>query len=97
MSNNLDKSLDEIIGKKPVRAPRDNKKGPKKASKQINGNRRQGANNGRPNRPGRVPVKAVSRILSNQLIKVNVEGLPRDIKQNAVRVCSSFQVEVCIS
>lgn len=90
MSNNLDKSLDEIIGKRPNRATRDTKGGPKKSSKQVNVNRRSGVVKGpRGARPTRAPVRAVSRILNNQnaLTKVNVEGLPRDIKQSAVRVC----------
>ncbi|SMN19659.1 similar to Saccharomyces cerevisiae YDR381W YRA1 RNA binding protein required for export of poly(A)+ mRNA from the nucleus [Maudiozyma saulgeensis] len=91
MSNNLDKSLDEIIGKKPIRATRDNKRGPKKASKQV-GKRRNVANSGRNNRPARIPVGAVSRIVGHQLVKVNVEGLPRDIKQSAVREFFAGQV-----
>jgi len=96
MSNNLDKSLDEIIGKKPVRATRDNRRGPKKTSKQV-GNRRNAATNGRGNRPARIPASAVSRIVGHQLVKVNVEGLPRDIKQSAVRVCDFIVDKMCIS
>ena len=94
MSNNLDKSLDEIIGKRPARATRDHKKGPRKSTKQV-GNRRPTAGRGRNNKgPARVPTGAVSRILGQQLVKVNVEGLPRDIKQSAVRVCELFFEEL---
>lgn len=91
MSANLDKSLDEIIGssKKPVRArvgKRTLASGPKRATKQIR----------RPivggNRRVRAPVDGaatrVARLLdASREAKVNVEGLPRDIKQDAVKVC----------
>lgn len=89
MSANLDKSLDEIIGanKKPVRA-RINKRtqGPSRASKQL----RRPTPGG--NRNVRAPVAGaasrVARLLdSSREAKVNVEGLPRDIKQDAVKVC----------
>lgn len=89
MSANLDKSLDEIIGsnKKPVRA-RINKRtqAPKRASKQvrrpvIGGNQRNRA-------PVTGAASRVARLLdSSREAKVNVEGLPRDIKQDAVKVC----------
>lgn len=85
MSANLDKSLDEIIGsnKKPIR--RATRGGPKKVSKQINGNRRRGP---APTGPKRgAPIKAASLLDAAYSTKVNVEGLPRDIKQDAVKVC----------
>lgn len=87
MSANLDKSLDEIIGanKKAVRA-RINKRsqGPSRVSKQL----RRSPVGG--NKNVRVPEAAsrVARLLdSSREAKVNVEGLPRDIKQDAVKVC----------
>lgn len=89
MSGNLDRSLDEIIGssKKQVRS-RVNKRtgGPKKVSKQV---RRQAGpgKNVKPPADG-ASVARMARLLdtSNEA-KVNVEGLPRDIKQDAVKVC----------
>lgn len=89
MSANLDKSLDEIIGanKKPVRARIEKRtQAPRKASKQI----RRPAVGG--NKNVRAPVAGaasrVARLLdSAREAKVNVEGLPRDIKQDAVKVC----------
>lgn len=89
MSANLDKSLDEIIGENKKVVRRTNKKAPKKVSKQLNGNRRRGGAvvGGRT----AVPVKAASLLDAAYATKVNVEGLPRDIKQDAVRVCSISQ------
>lgn len=88
MSANLDKSLDEIIGsnKKPIR--RATRGGPKKVSKQINGNRRRGPAPIGPKRGA--PIKAASLLDAAYSTKVNVEGLPRDIKQDAVKVCFFF-------
>lgn len=96
MSAILDQSLDEIIGnnKKAAnnRARRNTKSVPRRATKQVNNNRRRGpvVNNRQPVR--RAPSNASARVAqilsrSNRNAKVNVEGLPRDIKQDAVRVC----------
>lgn len=92
MSANLDKSLDEIIGsgKKPVRArvgKRTLASGPKRATKQI---RRPivGGGNRRVRPPVDGAASRVARLLdASREAKVNVEGLPRDIKQDAVKVC----------
>lgn len=93
--SNLDQSLDEIIGKRPARttsrpASRGRNAGPRRATKQIGSRPAAGRGNIRP-RGGRPPVNAVSRVAkilgSTGFTKVNVEGLPRDIKQDAVRVC----------
>ncbi|CCK69575.1 RNA-binding protein YRA1 KNAG_0C04740 [Huiozyma naganishii CBS 8797] len=92
MSANLDQSLDEIIGKRPNRATsrsggaRGN--GPKRATKQVNVNRRGAVGRAVP-RNVRAPASAVARVAKvangSGAVKVNVEGLPRDIKQDAVR------------
>lgn len=93
MSGNLDQSLDEIIGKRPQRPQhRRNAAGPKRTGKQVNVHRARPQNGRRPiQRNVRVPVNAVSRVSrllnTSGHVKVNVEGLPRDIKQDAVRVC----------
>lgn len=92
----LDQSLDEIIGNnRPQRQARRNNNGPRKASKQINQNRRAAPANRRNNqvqrRPARLPSNVAARIVKgtqkNIPVRVNVEGLPRDIKQDAVKVC----------
>ena len=100
MSSNLDKSLDEIIGSKSRRATRGSRSSaPRRASKQVNPSRRQRVGRGAPSAAAAVPrlrqrapvnaVSRVSRILSAAgSARVSVEGLPRDIKQDAVRVCS---------
>lgn len=102
MSANLDKSLDEIIGssrpggnRARVGGTRGN--GPKRVGKQVNTQRRNVPNRNVPNRNGpirknvRPPPNAVARVAklldTSREVKVNVEGLPRDIKQDAVRVC----------
>lgn len=92
MSANLDKSLDEIIGK---RSQNRRKVGPRKAGKQVNVHRsRAPVSRSAVQRNIRAPANAVSRVArllnSNHQVKVNVEGLPRDIKQDAVRVCFFF-------
>lgn len=89
MAGNLDQSLDEIIGK---RSQNRRKIGPRRAGKQVNVHRsRAPVNRTAAQRSVRAPVNAVSRVArllsSNGHVKVNVEGLPRDIKQDAVRVC----------
>lgn len=90
MSGNLDQSLDEIIGKRPHRPQQRRNAGPRRNGKQVVANRRpQGKHIVQRN--VRAPPNAaarVARIMStNHHVKVNVEGLPRDIKQDAVRVC----------
>ncbi|KAM3162100.1 RRM domain-containing protein [Lachancea thermotolerans] len=91
MSANLDKSLDEIIGsnKKPIR--KINKKAPKKVSKQIVGGNRRGASVAAV-RQRAVPNKAASVLEGAYGTKVSVEGLPRDIKQDAVREFFATQI-----
>ncbi|CUS21839.1 LAQU0S04e01970g1_1 [Lachancea quebecensis] len=91
MSANLDKSLDEIIGsnKKPIR--KTNKKAPKKVSKQIVGGGRRGASVAAV-RQRAAPNKAASVLEGAYGTKVSVEGLPRDIKQDAVREFFATQV-----
>ncbi|SCU83850.1 LAFA_0D06238g1_1 [Lachancea sp. 'fantastica'] len=91
MSANLDKSLDEIIGtnKKPIRKV--NKKAPKKVSKQIVGGNRRGASVAAV-RQRPAPVKANNVLEQAYGTKVSVEGLPRDIKQDAVREFFSSQI-----
>ncbi|CDO94218.1 unnamed protein product [Kluyveromyces dobzhanskii CBS 2104] len=85
----LDQSLDEIIGS-AKHARRNNKTGPKKVSKQINKNRATRT----PSGPTRAPKRATAAALVPALLRapissrVNVEGLPRDINQDAVKVCS---------
>lgn len=88
MSANLDKSLDEIIGsgRKPVRA-RVNKRptgpSPKKQIRRppVSGNRRAKVS-------AEGAATRMARLLdASREAKVNVEGLPRDIKQDAVKVC----------
>lgn len=84
----LDKSLDEIIG--ASKAVRRNKTTPKKVSKQINKNRGK-----RVVGPARLPKKSNPALVPAMLrtalsTRVNVEGLPRDINQEAVKVCSIF-------
>lgn len=85
MSANLDKALDEIIDsqKKPVRRP--NKNAPRKVAKSVTAGRRRGPAAGVRKS---VPVeRATSMLEAAYATKVNVEGLPRDIKEDAVRVC----------
>ncbi|SCU79899.1 LADA_0B03906g1_1 [Lachancea dasiensis] len=91
MSANLDKSLDEIIGtnKKPIR--KTNKKAPKKVSKQVAGGNRRGASVAGV-RPRAAPGKSASVLEQAYGTKVSVEGLPRDIKQDAVREFFASQV-----
>lgn len=95
----LDQSLDEIIGNnRPQRQSRRSNNGPKKTSKQVNQNRRAAQVNRRPaqtqRRPARLPNNVVDRIArvaqKSSPVRVNVEGLPRDIKQGAVKVCPFF-------
>lgn len=87
MSANLDRSLDEIIGssKKQARS-RVNKRsaGPKKVSKQI---RRQPGVGKRVKAPVDGAARMAKLLDASKEAKVNVEGLPRDIKQDAVKVC----------
>lgn len=85
MSANLDKALDEIIdfNKKQVR--KTSRSMPRKVSKNVN-RRRAGAPVGM--RKAVVTVdKSTSVLEAAYATKVNVEGLPRDIKEVAVRVC----------
>ncbi|KAK5780124.1 RNA-binding protein YRA1 PWA37_001497 [Arxiozyma heterogenica] len=94
MAGNLDQSLDEIIGK---RSQNRRKIGPRRAGKQVNVHRsRAPVNRTAAQRSVRAPVNAVSRVArllnSNSHVKVNVEGLPRDIKQDAVREFFSTHV-----
>ncbi|SCV06085.1 LANO_0H21770g1_1 [Lachancea nothofagi CBS 11611] len=91
MSANLDRSLDEIIGtnKKQI-VRKTNKKAPKKVSKQIVGNRRGGPVSAVRQRAA--PVKAANALEQAYGTKVSVEGLPRDIKQDAVREFFTSQV-----
>lgn len=92
MSGNLDQSLDEIIGKRPQRPQNRRNAGPKRTGKQVNVHRSRPQIGRKPiQRNVRAPINAVSRVSrilnTNGQVKVNVEGLPRDIKQDAVRVC----------
>lgn len=92
MSVNLDKSLDEIIGsgKKQARSrvgvgKRAMGSGPKKVSKQL---RRQPAPGKKVKAPANAAAAKMAKLLdASREAKVNVEGLPRDIKQDAVKVC----------
>ncbi|CAI4057472.1 hypothetical protein SUVZ_02G4940 [Saccharomyces uvarum] len=102
MSANLDKSLDEIIGSsRPggnrVRVGGTRGNGPKRVGKQINTQRRNVPNRNGPIRKNvRPPPNAVARVAklldTSREVKVNVEGLPRDIKQDAVREFFASQV-----
>lgn len=95
---NLDKSLDEIIGNsKQNNRARINKNrarnAPKKAAKQVNTARRSVNPKAKAlvQRRAVAPAAALSRVSrfldTSREARVNVEGLPRDIKQDAVRVC----------
>ncbi|CCF58523.1 hypothetical protein KAFR_0E03720 [Kazachstania africana CBS 2517] len=96
MSANLNKSLDEIIGTRPKRATRGARAAaPRRATKQVNHRRSQPVNRQRTSRGPANAVSRVARMLNSSassLTKVNVEGLPRDIKQDAVREFFSSQV-----
>lgn len=90
--SNLDKSLDEIIGS-GKRAPRARvSRQPKKVGKQVN-TRRRAPVPGRRRAPVNAPApsaavaRAASLLNSTREARVTVEGLPRDIKQDAVKVC----------
>lgn len=95
----LDKSLDEIIGA-GKRAPRARaSRQPKKVGKQVNTRRRAPVPGRRPRAPvraGPAPSAAVARAASllnfTREARVTVEGLPRDIKQDAVREFFQSQV-----
>lgn len=99
MSSTLDKSLDEIIGSrnKPTRARITNSRratGPQRNSKQIVGGRRAApdgrnlrARQPRPAAPANAAQRVASLLSNAREARVSVEGLPRDIKQDAVRVC----------
>ncbi|AQZ16657.1 YRA1 (YDR381W) [Zygosaccharomyces parabailii] len=97
MSVNLDKSLDEIIGssKKQARSrvgvgKRAVGGGPKKVSKQL---RRQPAPGKKVRAPANVAAVKMAKLLdASREAKVNVEGLPRDIKQDAVKEFFASQV-----
>ncbi|KAG0685832.1 hypothetical protein C6P41_003121 [Kluyveromyces marxianus] len=80
----LDQSLDEIIGS-AKQARRNNKTGPKKVSKNINRNRpRPGTGPAKGPKKGPTAAALVPALLRAPLsTRVNVEGLPRDINQDA--------------
>ncbi|SCU93422.1 LAMI_0E14312g1_1 [Lachancea mirantina] len=93
MSGNLDRSLDEIIGEnKKQRVRKVNKNVPKKVSKSVVGNRRRAT----PIKGGALrnaaAAKTANILESAYGTKVNVEGLPRDIKQDAVREFFTSQI-----
>ncbi|AMD21262.1 HEL018Wp [Eremothecium sinecaudum] len=82
MSANLDKALDEIIDSNKKHARKANKAGPRKMSKNI---RRKGPISSSARKPMISLEKASSILDAAYATKVNVEGLPRDIKEDAVR------------
>ncbi|CCE63252.1 hypothetical protein TPHA_0E01590 [Tetrapisispora phaffii CBS 4417] len=104
MSAALDKSLDEIIGsrKKPARARITNTRraaGPRRVAKNAVAGRRVALT--QRNVRARVqraaaPVNAAQRVAAllqnTKEARVNVEGLPREIKQDAVREFFSSEV-----
>ncbi|CCD22600.1 RNA-binding protein YRA1 NDAI_0A04440 [Naumovozyma dairenensis CBS 421] len=102
MSANLDQSLDEIIGSNKrmnnrarITSNRGRAAGPRKTSKQVNTRRQTGRPNPVRQRVTRAPVNVRSRVPrpdAGREVRVNVEGLPRDIKQDAVREFFSSQI-----
>ena len=102
MSANLDKSLDEIIGSNKAGSNRarvggTRGNGPRRVGKQVGSQRRSLPNRRGPIRKNtRAPPNAVARVAklldTTREVKVNVEGLPRDIKQDAVREFFASQV-----
>ncbi|CCH58064.1 hypothetical protein TBLA_0A02650 [Henningerozyma blattae CBS 6284] len=101
MSAILDKSLDEIIGNNKRQAKnnsRRNNNGPRRTTKSFGHSRREHTGPSNRQQPvKRGPVNAAVRVAqllnrSNRDAKVSVEGLPRDINQDAVKEFFASQV-----